>query len=390
MIAAQNGDLEMAKLLLDAGDEINTVTPLGETPLFFAVNSGNPQLVEFLLENEAIPVVVDSFLTSPLMLAASKGDSQIVDILIPLVEDKNLKNKKGKMAYDIAEAKEYENIRLKLFPFLPDSLQKIIEKKEAEMDSMLVRGYDMPPQPQGGLATIQKQLEYPKKALEDKIEGTILFGVEIDETGKVGKTEILETFENRDCEKAAERAIKRVKWNPAKLKGQAVEGVVDIPVEFKIPEEPDPVEDVAQKPGQAQPDGLAQQPKQNKTAAQEQPPVQQPDGQSPTPKSQPDVKKLMPGQSQQETQKILPGAATPGNQGPLPNPNGGQPQKPGQSQQAPPENPSGQNPPAGQEQLPKPDQLENQQPAPEQNQMEKQQPAPEQIQPPGDPNKKPE
>lgn len=237
MLACRNGDRETAKILLEAGAEVAAITPLGETAFLFAVNSGNRELVSLLLENEANPAVADSFQTTPLMIAASKGDSAIVDLLLPVVDDKNAKNKKGKMAYHLAEEHGYENIRLKLFPFLPDSLQEDIKRKEAELQAMLARGYDTPPEPQGGVKTIQRRLEYPPKAKENRIEGTLLISVRVDKTGDVRETKILETFNNRDCERAAETAIKQLKWNPGKLKGEPVDAWVDVPVVFELPKE---------------------------------------------------------------------------------------------------------------------------------------------------------
>jgi ankyrin repeat protein len=49
-VAAEKGDLDMAKALVDAGAEVYAVRQSDYPPVFAACFSGNPQLVEFLME----------------------------------------------------------------------------------------------------------------------------------------------------------------------------------------------------------------------------------------------------------------------------------------------------------------------------------------------------
>ena len=50
MFAARAGDLRSARLLVEAGSEINEGNAFGTTPLIMAVHGGNPALLESLLE----------------------------------------------------------------------------------------------------------------------------------------------------------------------------------------------------------------------------------------------------------------------------------------------------------------------------------------------------
>jgi ankyrin repeat protein len=72
VFAAREGDLESAKLLLDAGAPIDQVTEYGWTPLLTAVNNRNYQLAKFLLEKGADPNIANKGGWTPLYLATDK------------------------------------------------------------------------------------------------------------------------------------------------------------------------------------------------------------------------------------------------------------------------------------------------------------------------------
>ena len=95
--------------------------------------------------------------------------------------------------------------------------------------------YDEPPAPIGGFKAIQQNLVYPEIARKAGVEGTVTVQARISAAGKVINTRILVPLgENNGCNEAAVAAIKAVKWQPAKAKGQPVSVWVSIPVRFKL------------------------------------------------------------------------------------------------------------------------------------------------------------
>ena len=98
VFAAREGDLESAKLLLDAGAPINETTEYGWTPLLTAVNNRNYLLAAFLLDKGADPNLANKGGWTPLYLATDnrnieggdypvpKGDMDHLEIIQKLLE----------------------------------------------------------------------------------------------------------------------------------------------------------------------------------------------------------------------------------------------------------------------------------------------------------------
>lgn len=82
--AIANGDLEMARLLLDHGANVEKTDYDGYTPLFRAVDYGHEQIVDLLLSKGANLQVVDHAGAGAnlLSLAAGQGDSSVVSRLL--------------------------------------------------------------------------------------------------------------------------------------------------------------------------------------------------------------------------------------------------------------------------------------------------------------------
>jgi ankyrin repeat protein len=83
VFAAREGDLESAKLLLDAGAQINQVTEYGWTPLLTAVNNRNYQLAKYLLERGADPNLANKGGWTPLYLATDNRNIEGGDYPVP-------------------------------------------------------------------------------------------------------------------------------------------------------------------------------------------------------------------------------------------------------------------------------------------------------------------
>src|SRR6478735_3285286 len=109
--AAQSGDVEIMRLLIDSGGDVNCISPrLGDTPLMYAAASDNVEAVRLLLAKGANPnaelkkmtrVIGGSILDmgigkqSPLMWAAATGSPELIRGLIDAGANVNAQDVRG-------------------------------------------------------------------------------------------------------------------------------------------------------------------------------------------------------------------------------------------------------------------------------------------------------
>ncbi|NIR48617.1 energy transducer TonB [candidate division KSB1 bacterium] len=91
-----------------------------------------------------------------------------------------------------------------------------------------------PPEPIGGYEAIRKRIQYPKLAREIGIEGFVVVGVLIDEYGNPQATQVRKGEGFTGFEMAVQKALKAVRWQPAKQRGRAVKVWIWVPVQFKL------------------------------------------------------------------------------------------------------------------------------------------------------------
>lgn len=95
--------------------------------------------------------------------------------------------------------------------------------------------YDEPPQIIGGMAALQKHLEYPKVARVSGIEGIVFVKVLVGADGRTERTEILKAKPlDMGFEESAIEALEKVEWEPAKQRDRKIRVWVSIPVQFKL------------------------------------------------------------------------------------------------------------------------------------------------------------
>ncbi|RDL34650.1 uncharacterized protein BP5553_07778 [Venustampulla echinocandica] len=80
--ASRNGHVEVVKLLLEKGADLNAATKSGETPFHQASGSGHVEVVKLLLEKEANPAAADDGGWTPLYRASGKGHVEVVKLLL--------------------------------------------------------------------------------------------------------------------------------------------------------------------------------------------------------------------------------------------------------------------------------------------------------------------
>lgn len=81
-IAAFEGRLNVAGLLLEKGAELEAKNPTGFTPLFLAVLGKRLDVVRFLLDKGADPNAPTRFQTTPLFTAAESGNVEVIRLLV--------------------------------------------------------------------------------------------------------------------------------------------------------------------------------------------------------------------------------------------------------------------------------------------------------------------
>jgi len=105
-VAANVGSVELCKLLIGHGADVNAVTTrglvTGVTPLYNAAARGNAGACQFLLENGARVGMADSDGKTPLMRAAFEGQVRAAEVLLNAGADANGRDRHGLTALDSA------------------------------------------------------------------------------------------------------------------------------------------------------------------------------------------------------------------------------------------------------------------------------------------------
>lgn len=106
-------------------------------------------------------------------------------------------------------------------------------------DSYMFIPYDEPPVPIGGLTTLNRYLQYPEIARRAGIEAVVIVGILVDENGNSLKTEILKpSGTTLGFEEAAQNAVMKLKWKPAKQRDRAIKVWVSFPIRFQLQDTP--------------------------------------------------------------------------------------------------------------------------------------------------------
>lgn len=114
----ENGDVAQAKNMLASGADPMRKNRAGESILHLAVKSGNPAMVEYLLENIHIHIDVrDAYGRTPLHWAARLGHEQIVERLLIARADITIKDDSGIEPQTCAEMGGYKSI-IKMLDFV--------------------------------------------------------------------------------------------------------------------------------------------------------------------------------------------------------------------------------------------------------------------------------
>jgi ankyrin repeat protein len=104
-IAAQEGLLDIATLLVNAGADVHEKSAHGHTPLRIAARNGRTDLVKYFLSKGSVVDTRGDDGATPLEHAASKGHLEIVMILVESGANINIQDKDGD--FPLGEAAKY-------------------------------------------------------------------------------------------------------------------------------------------------------------------------------------------------------------------------------------------------------------------------------------------
>lgn len=141
----------------------------------------------------------------------------------------------------------------RLIQYYPDGK---IRRKEVYVDNECKKGillaedgsklsfepyYSSPEFPGGPMALmerINKSIEYPKAAIDQKIEGRVIVQFDIDESGKMVDSRVAKSIHPL-LDEAAIKAFNAVAsthtWTPKKIDGKAIRSTFTIPPVFRLP-----------------------------------------------------------------------------------------------------------------------------------------------------------
>lgn len=106
MFASLNGQLDLARLLISRGADVNKP---GWTPLHYAATRGHLALMNLLLEHHAYIDASSPNGTTPLMMAAFYGTPSAVKLLLEAGADPLLKNEQSLTAIDFAQRNQRQD-----------------------------------------------------------------------------------------------------------------------------------------------------------------------------------------------------------------------------------------------------------------------------------------
>ena len=94
-VAGEKGNIEVARLLIAAGADVNLSSQNGTSALYAAASTGQPEMCRFLLENGASVDQLASGAHSPLYVAAQNGHAEVATILLDSGATVNLSTAAG-------------------------------------------------------------------------------------------------------------------------------------------------------------------------------------------------------------------------------------------------------------------------------------------------------
>ena len=194
MYAASAGHDGVVRLLLGAGASVHLENDAQETALHLAAPRGQAEAARLLLEAGADFAARDADDRTPLFRAIERGRAEVIELL---------------HAAALATSDRGSPVRALVL-------------EDETLPPTIVRGATAP---------------YMDLALKQGIEGTVVLIAIVRQDGSVGAVSVSKSLEE-SLDSNALRTVRTWKFDPATRGGKPVDVVVEIHVDFELPEEP--------------------------------------------------------------------------------------------------------------------------------------------------------
>ncbi|NNF59574.1 MAG: energy transducer TonB, partial [Rhodothermaceae bacterium] len=89
------------------------------------------------------------------------------------------------------------------------------------------------PEPIGGIAAIQSNIQYPEMARRAGIEGRVFVQFVVDEQGRPSEIRVVRGI-GGGCDEAAVEAVRQARFTPGRQRGRPVKVRMSLPVTFRL------------------------------------------------------------------------------------------------------------------------------------------------------------
>lgn len=215
------------ELLSETTPDLDAADATGWTALMYAVEGGHDEIVGMLLEAGASPDRRNPSGETALHLAARYGRTAAARLLLRAGADHELRDAEGRTPlYRAIDGRRVDIIEMLQAAELARG-QGVLSRAPMESSERALppRIVESTPAP------------YTATARAEGVEGRVVLMVLVRRDGTVGAASVSEGLEP-SLDKSALRSVRRWKFAPAMRNGRTVEVVLEVDVDFQLPDEP--------------------------------------------------------------------------------------------------------------------------------------------------------